>query len=358
MRILHALFSEGFYGSERYCAELASYQARAGHEVRVLISGANLDAVADFGQALPKLGQLIVMPAWWPRVLYRPYTRMILRQFAPQIVHSHLDPAARRVGHVAETRGIAHIATLHLDFHKREHGGCAGLICIADWQRTTIAADYAGRVTTIHNWLSDQVACAIIETTDQAVAALRGEWGADAVTVVFCSVGRLAPEKAMDRMIASFRDAFPRGDENVRLVIVGDGPRRAALNEAAGNDRRIIFCGWQQNPAPYYRACDVYVSAAPFEPFGLTILEAMAAGCRLLLTRAGGPVEFVNDKQVLWVEKDGLTLAALLRQCAGGRLERASYDLRPFSIAAVGPKIDAFYRGVLSRPHETARHAS
>ena len=40
MRILHAILSGGFYGSERYCVDLAIAQARAGHDVIVLVADA------------------------------------------------------------------------------------------------------------------------------------------------------------------------------------------------------------------------------------------------------------------------------------------------------------------------------
>ncbi len=57
----------------------------------------------------------------------------------------------------------------------------------------------------------------------------------------------------------------------------------------AQRDPRIFFAGVQQNVARYYSAFDTYVSPARFEPFGLSILEAMAAGCPLVLTRSEGP---------------------------------------------------------------------
>ena len=47
MKILHAVLSEGFYGSERYCAELAASQARDGHDVEIIVHGAWSDLAAD-----------------------------------------------------------------------------------------------------------------------------------------------------------------------------------------------------------------------------------------------------------------------------------------------------------------------
>ena len=43
LRILHAVLSEGFYGSERYCGELAHEQARRGHDVAIVTLGNTSD---------------------------------------------------------------------------------------------------------------------------------------------------------------------------------------------------------------------------------------------------------------------------------------------------------------------------
>ena len=51
MKILHAVLSQGFYGSERYCGELAAEQARDGHDVEVLIH----DEWSDCAREMRKL---------------------------------------------------------------------------------------------------------------------------------------------------------------------------------------------------------------------------------------------------------------------------------------------------------------
>jgi glycosyltransferase involved in cell wall biosynthesis len=106
----------------------------------------------------------------------------------------------------------------------------------------------------------------------------------------------------------------------------------------------------QSEIAALYRAFDVFVSAARFEPFGLAILEAMAAGLPLVLTRTDGPREFVTDERVSWVEPDdeaglaGALQAALER---GG--QKIPYDLGRFAPQRALMEIEAFYRRVLAR---------
>src|SRR5262245_16741185 len=124
MKILHAILSEGFYGSERYCIELATAQARAGHDIRLLIVNDRSDCARAFRReielATATIAQegtagaidLVVMPAWLPTVLHRLFARRVVARFAPDIVHSHLNPAARRVGSVAQRMGFPHVATI------------------------------------------------------------------------------------------------------------------------------------------------------------------------------------------------------------------------------------------------------
>jgi len=361
MKILHAVLSQGFYGSERYCAELASAQARDGHDVEIIVYDTWSDCAREVRKAVALANtvgagtlRLVTIPRWMPSFLHRIVARVALRLFRPDVAHTHLNPAARRVGRQAQHANIPHVATLHLSYAKREVGDCDGLICIAGWQLDTLEG-FSGDVMVVHNWIPQTVLDALAETTDGQVSDLRLSWGADDGTFVIGTVGRLVPEKGVDRLVRIFRLLFPKGDEQVRLVIAGDGPDRADLERLAVQDPRIVFAGVQANVAPYYRALDTYVSAARFEPFGLSILEAMSAGCPLVLTRSEGPSEFVTDQRVLWAERDDDAKLAeqIVASLAQGR-RRIVYDLKPFTQERASEQIGAFYRRVIARRKTTA----
>ena len=348
MKILHAVLSDGFYGSERYCIEVATAQARAGHRVRILVSNGRSDCAHAFRREIAlataaiatekSFGaiDLVAMPRWLPAILHRPFARRVLAAFAPDIVHSHLNPAARRVGQVAQRMGIAHVATMHIRYEKREQSGLDGLICYTQWQKGEIGPEFRGETTVVAAWVAAAVHAALARTTAADVAALRAAWGADEGTVVLGSVGRLVPEKGMDVLAQAFRAAFPQGDEPVRLLAAGDA--------------RITLSGPAADVARYYRAFDAYVSASRYEPFGLTILEAMAAGCPLVVTRTRGPVEFLTEPSVLWAEPgDVTTLAEQLSAAFTRGRKRPSYDLSPYTLGRAMAQIDAFYSKVLKK---------
>jgi glycosyltransferase involved in cell wall biosynthesis len=361
MKILHAILSGAFYGSERYCAELAAAQLQAGHDVRIVVDNPCPDLLASFCQTLaaaapPPAGanghadRLVSLPRW--AVLHRPFAGRILRDFAPALIHTHLDPAVRRVGHAARKLAIPHVASLHLGYNERDYGECDGIICIASWQRASIPPSHPGEIALIWNWLPDRVASALARTTVGDVGSLRQSWGAQDSAFVFGSVGRLTSEKGMDILVRAFRLAFPDGSENTRLILVGDGERRPEVERLAAGDPRIVLAGWQDELAAYYLGFDTFVSAARFEPFGLVILEAMAAGCPLVLTRSPGPRDFVRDPRVLWADADAAALAKCLDATARAGRGRLRYDMDPFSPRTAFAAIEALYRRIIERRAE------
>jgi glycosyltransferase involved in cell wall biosynthesis len=355
VRILHAVLSGGFYGSERYLIELALAQARAGHSVTVLIRDRSSDCARQFLAAQAQAGALTgalriaVLPRALPAFLQRPAAWLLLRRWRPDVVHSHLNPAARRIGAVAQRLGIVHVMTLHLDYDPNEHAGIDGLIALTAAQRARIPAGFGGAVAVVWNWLPASVEAALGRVGENQVARLRGDWDANNDTVVFGSVGRLTAAKGMDVLVRAFRAAFPDGAEPARLIIVGEGEARAELARLGGGDRRIVLAGRQDEVARCYRAFDVFVSAARYEPFGLAILEAMAAGCRLVVSRTEGPGEFLTDARVQWTAPGAVEpLAQRLRAAMAEGRARLAYDLAPFAGDRAARAIAAFYRTLLA----------
>ncbi|GHA69526.1 glycosyltransferase family 4 protein [Cognatilysobacter bugurensis] len=107
-------------------------------------------------------------------------------------------------------------------------------------------------------------------------AALRARWGASDDTLVVLHVGRLAPEKNVGLAIAAFR-CIQRLRADTRLVIVGDGPSRPALERAHPD---LTFCGLQRDGAlaRHYASGDLLLFPSRSESFGNVTLEAMASG--------------------------------------------------------------------------------
>lgn len=344
LRILHAIFSTEFAGSERYCADLARLQAEAGHEVRILIKRGKPEYEARFKSLCGK-AQVVGIPSIVPSILDGWIASRVMIGFEADTVHCHLGRAAKRVGRAAKKLGIPAVATLHLDYRAKDYAHLDGLICIADWQRDKMETKgnaYAGKVITIGNWVPE-----LAEPESWQVAGVRHALGAAGATVVLGSIGRLVDKKGMDVLVRAFRKAFTK-DENVRLAIVGDGPDRVHVGKLAEGDGRIAVLGYRDDLAALYGAFDVYVSAARYEPFGLTIVEAMQAGCNLVTTRTDGPSEFLAEYEGIgWADAGDVDdLARVLKVAVKRGKRRVDWDMTPFDPEVAAAAIERFYAAV------------
>ena len=133
------------------------------------------------------------------------------------------------------------------------------------------------------------------------VNELRRRFGITEGERVVLSVGRLSKEKAHAQLIEAFK--LIRADNsglNYKLLIVGDGPERAALEtgaRASGENDRITFAGQVSNVQPFYAAADVFVLPSHSEGSPNVLLEAMAAEVPIVATAVGGVPEIVSDKE-------------------------------------------------------------
>jgi phosphatidylinositol alpha 1,6-mannosyltransferase len=108
--------------------------------------------------------------------------------------------------------------------------------------------------------------------------------------VVVGYVGRLAPEKQVERMAAL------RGVPGIRLAIVGDGPSMLPLRKKL-DGMPVSFLG-QLSGLPLaaaYASFDIFLHTGEEETFGQTVQEAHASGLPVVAPRAGGPIDLVAD---------------------------------------------------------------
>jgi phosphatidylinositol alpha 1,6-mannosyltransferase len=108
--------------------------------------------------------------------------------------------------------------------------------------------------------------------------------------VVVGYVGRLAPEKQVERMAAL------RGIPGIRLAIVGDGPSMLPLRRKL-DGMPVSYLGQLSGArlASAYASFDIFLHTGEEETFGQTIQEAHASGLPVVAPRAGGPIDLVAD---------------------------------------------------------------
>ena len=106
--------------------------------------------------------------------------------------------------------------------------------------------------------------------------ALRRSWGVAPDQMVAMHVGRIAPEKNLETLIAAHA-AMRQRDPRVKLVFVGDGPARAAMQQRCPDAH---FAGLQRGEelAAHYASADVFLFPSLTETYGNVLPEALASG--------------------------------------------------------------------------------
>ncbi|MDB5406745.1 MAG: glycosyltransferase family 1 protein [Rhodospirillales bacterium] len=170
---------------------------------------------------------------------------------------------------------------------------------------------------------------------------------------VIGTVAALRPEKNLARLIRMFA-TLPRADE-ARLVIVGDGPQRAALTEQAagsGVADRILFAGAMTQPERLLGRFDVFALTSDTEQMPTSVLEAMAAGLPIVATDVGDLRDMVaaeNAGLIVARDDDPAFAAALLpllldseRRKAIGEANRSRVRAH-YSLSTMVERYDALF---------------
>lgn len=112
------------------------------------------------------------------------------------------------------------------------------------------------------------------------------------------AIGRLVRQKDYPTLLRAFR--LVRAERpDARLLIVGDGPERqklTALRDALGLRQAVEFAGTIGNPLPALRFSRSLVLSSQWEGLGVTVVEALAAGCNVVAT---------ETPAVSWVLRSG-----------------------------------------------------
>ena len=188
---------------------------------------------------------------------------------------------------------------------------------------------------------------------------LRRSWGVDdegsGAKIVVGYVGRLAPEKKVDRLRVLADDPM------VELVVVGDGPARGPLQAALPT---ATFTGHLSGVdlGRAMASLDVFVHTGEHETFCQTVQEAMASQVAVVAPSAGGPTDLIDHgvDGLLYEAGDGLELRRHVRRLAldpAGRRRLAGAGRRRVanrSWERVGDELLQHYGAIIDQPRLAA----
>ncbi|MCL2523455.1 MAG: glycosyltransferase [Betaproteobacteria bacterium] len=169
----------------------------------------------------------------------------------------------------------------------------------------------ADRIETLHNRIDVEASQRGILARKDARTALNLPQDAK----IIGNVGRLHPDKDQKTLLAGFAQALPHLPPGTLLAIAGSGRLESDLRtqaQASGIAERVVFLGQVPEIRRLFAAFDLFVLSSDHEPFGMVLLEAMAANVPIMATDCGGAPEIVADGNALFPLGDSRTLAEKL----------------------------------------------
>lgn len=146
--------------------------------------------------------------------------------------------------------------------------------------------------------------------------------------IIIGTAGRLVELKGIEYLIraaGALRREFPA----LRVEIAGSGPYRAKLEEAVthvGLQEQVKFLGWVDDLPSLLPHWNVFVMPSLEEGFGISALDAMAAGLPIVATSVGGVPELIEDGRTGWLvpPRDAEALTSRVRLLLGNPEMRLS----------------------------------
>lgn len=186
---------------------------------------------------------------------------------------------------------------------------------VRDEMRACLPAWPAERIETLYN----RIDIAAVQAEQVSRVEARKFLDLPQDVWVVGNVGRLHPDKDQATLIRGFAQALPQLPAGSLLAIMGSGRLKGDLKVLAarlGVDAQVRFLGQVAHGRRYFSAFDVFVLSSDHEPFGMVLLEAMAAGVPLVCSDCGGASEVVARGGQLFPLSDVRALAKELRDAA------------------------------------------
>lgn len=339
MRVTHVIRSDGWAGVETHATRLALEQARSGHTVQLI--GADPEAVASW----VRQGEL----QHWPASTVLHCVRALNHGPRADIVHVHMSAAELAAALAVRIRGVPVVSTRHFASVRGARLVSRPVVRLA---RHRVSAQIAvSQFVADHIEGASTVILAGVESSGEGLAA------ADRDRVVLV-VQRLQPEKNTHLALEAFA-ASALAPEGWRLDVVGTGPLRGRLEmlaDALGVGDVVNFLGHRSDVTDLMARAGLLIAPRHDEAYGLSVVEAMAAGLPVVAAGAGGHLETVGrvPGAALFspgdVEGAGLLLRELARDVGAREVYgRALRDRQreALSLSAQASATEAVYRSVL-----------
>jgi L-malate glycosyltransferase len=187
---------------------------------------------------------------------------------------------------------------------------------------------------------------------------------ADALVVGTIAVFRF--QKRLDLWLELARKIVTRFT-NVHFIIVGDGPLKEELmrkRKELSLEDIVHLVGLQTEVRPFLAAFDLYMMSSIFEGLPIALLEAMASGCPVVSTDAGGIKEVIEDGRegLLCPVNQPETLVDLALEMLNSQTKRSEFSVlarkrieNNFSMETMVQALEELYDHVQKTPNKASK---
>lgn len=304
MKVVRVINSLGFGGVEKVFEIVAKYYAGDKADVLFLVlgkGGAVEKSIREMGYTVTVLDANTRIPG--VRLIVRLWVLFI--KWKPEVVHTagaeanfHGIIAAFLAGvpvRVAEEVGMpAHSARAKF-FFRVVYKLASRVIAVAHLVERYLLDTgevSASRLAVIYN-----------PVDVHSFLGVQKDWNGDLFRVV--AVCRLDPIKNLDLLITAFSEVRKtEKHRRMELWIIGEGPERKRLEDLAGKlglGDGVVFWGYQDQPAPFYKGVSLFVLPSFSEGLPVSLAEAMLTGTPCAVTKIGGATELIEDGTNGWL---------------------------------------------------------
>lgn len=323
LRVLHVIRSDGFAGVEGHVARLARTQATQGLDVRVI------------GGDEQSMGRELAgsQVAWRPAVTVADAFGAVDAWRGADILHAHMTAAELACALAMRARGPL-VVTRHF---ASPRGASRGGRLVAPLIRRRLAVQIA-----ISRYVADRIDGPSVVV--HPGVPVRPDVLKPREQVVLVAQ-RLEPEKDTETAIRAFA-VSGLATRGWRLLVAGDGSQRGRLEALAGTlvpGGQILFLGRRSDLAELMARAAILLAPCPLEGFGLTVVEAMAAGLPVVAAGAGAHLETVGQatRATLFDPQDVAAAAGQLVRLASDTGLRESFGAQLRALQRSGFTLDA-----------------
>lgn len=256
---------------------------------------------------------MLPFPRWMRQISFAYFAEGRIRRGGFDLVHSH-DRILRM--HLLTMHGIPHERWIRKVRNKRltlfdrslawvERHGLKGpamrmVLPVSGLVQEELLKVYpipAHKMRVIHPGISEERFASLDK--DACRRLIRTRHGLSETDVVVLFVGMNFEIKRLGLVIEALGDLIQEetGGSALKLLVAGKGNRDPyqALARRLGIGDRVVYAGVTREVETYYLASDIFVMPSLFDTFGMAVLEAMAAGLPVVITRKVGAKDLLTD---------------------------------------------------------------